>query len=497
MNGHSYLYNVPMSRKATMAAVMAVLFLAGCETQESLTRKRIKQVEKGLLRAVVLKGQTPEKLSLSARMPFYRVPAVAIAVMDRHELEWVRTYGVLSAQTLEPAADGTLFQAGALSQLPTVAAALALVAGGRLDLDEDVNARLAGWKVPSNEFTKQAPVTLRRLLAHTAGFPEGPLTGFARDSRPPSLLELLAGRAPGARVRVESDAVPGQAAARPSEAGFAVVQRLLEDVTGKPFPELAADLVFGPLGMARSAYEGPSSEGPPSRAADGHERDGRPVPGGSQVYPASAAAGLWTSPDELMSLLADILRSAMGTGGRLLPPDAARSILTPQSGPRSFGLAFAGSGQDVRFHLRGRTAGFACTLDVYPYRGQGAVVMANSDNGLLLAEEVLRSVSETYGWPDFKPEEKTLYRLDPSIYPGYVGRYEVTPEYALDVTFEDYYLIIRPTGQAPTKFFVESQTFFFSVDPYIRIQFHTDEKGDVTGLTLWQQDFKQEARKVG
>jgi hypothetical protein len=44
---------------------------------------------------------------------------------------------------------------------------------------------------------------------------------------------------------------------------------------------------------------------------------------------------------------------------------------------------------------------------------------------------------------------------------------------------------------------VESSTFFFSVDPYIRIQFLTDSKGNVTGLVLWQQDFKQEARKTG
>jgi hypothetical protein len=172
-------------------------------------------------------------------------------------------------------------------------------------------------------------------------------------------------------------------------------------------------------------------------------------------------------------------------------------MLTPQVGTRSFGFAIEGSGQDVRFHLRGRAAGFACTLDIYPYRGQGAVIMINSDNGLLLADEVLRALAVTYGWPDFQPVEKTLYRLDPSIYSGYVGRYEVTPEYALDVTHEDYYLVIRPTGQAPTRFYVESQTFFFSVDPYIRIQFHTDDKGDVTGLTLWQQDFKQEASKVG
>jgi hypothetical protein len=123
--------------------------------------------------------------------------------------------------------------------------------------------------------------------------------------------------------------------------------------------------------------------------------------------------------------------------------------------------------------------------------------MTNSDNGFLVADEILRAVSAAYEWPDFKPQERPLFRLDPSIYQDYVGRYQVTPDYALDVTYEDFYLIIRPTGQAPTRFFVENQTFFFSIDPYVRIQFLSDDKGRVKGLILWQQDFKQEAKKVG
>ena len=44
---------------------------------------------------------------------------------------------------------------------------------------------------------------------------------------------------------------------------------------------------------------------------------------------------------------------------------------------------------------------------------------------------------------------------------------------------------------------MENQTFFFAIDPYVRIQFLSDDRGRVTGLILWQQDFKQEAKKTG
>jgi len=46
-------------------------------------------------------------------------------------------------------------------------AALTLVDHGLLALDDDVNAKLRTWKVPSFRFDQKVP--LRRLLSHTAG----------------------------------------------------------------------------------------------------------------------------------------------------------------------------------------------------------------------------------------------------------------------------------------------------------------------------------------
>ncbi|MGL1218047.1 serine hydrolase, partial [Vibrio parahaemolyticus] len=51
----------------------------------------------------------------------------------------------------------------------TAAVVLALVAQGRLDLDQNVSAYLKRWRLPETELTRDRPVTLRRLLANTAG----------------------------------------------------------------------------------------------------------------------------------------------------------------------------------------------------------------------------------------------------------------------------------------------------------------------------------------
>lgn len=471
----------------TGAAVMA-LFAAGCETrQEWLTKSRIRKVEHGLLRAIFLKGQQPEKLSLASRMQFYKVPGAGIAMLDKNRLEWARSYGVRDEHSREPVTEGTVFQAGALGRPVAAAVALELVDKGRLELDGDVNSLLRGVKIPAPGPGNTGKVTLSWLLSQDRRVRETGLPGYSPGAKMPSLMALLEGGVP---------AIPPAADVQTDGVCYAYLQALLEDVTAMAFPALAKESVLGPLGLRKSAFEAPLPEALRIDAASGHGRDGRPEEGRWLDYPAAAALGFWSTPADLAAFTCDILETATGKGGGTLSAELARAMLTPQSENRGFGFVIEGAGQDVRFHLEGRTRGFRSAMVVYPYRSQGVVVMTNSENGGLLIEEVLRAVAAAYGWPDYLPLERPLFRLDPSIYRQYVGRYEVTPEYALDVTYEDYYLIIKPTGQAPTRFFVENQTFFFSIDPYVRIQFTSDEKGRVTGLVLWQQDFKQEAKKV-
>ena len=52
--------------------------------------------------------------------------------------------------------------------------------------------------------------------------------------------------------------------------------------------------------------------------------------------------------------------------------------------------------------------------------------------GPRLQAEILRALSAAYGWAYFKPEEKALYRLDPSVSGSYVGRYRLGSGAVLD-----------------------------------------------------------------
>ena len=101
-------------------------------------------------------------LTLEEAMAALNIPSVSLALIDGDRIAFAQAYG--SSSTPE-----TIYQAASLSKFVTAVGAMRLVEAKRLELDADVNASLASWKVPQNGFDKDHPVTLRELLSMTAG----------------------------------------------------------------------------------------------------------------------------------------------------------------------------------------------------------------------------------------------------------------------------------------------------------------------------------------
>jgi CubicO group peptidase (beta-lactamase class C family) len=486
-------------RRWTGTVIVLVLTLAvsACDAQKALARKRQKSVEKGLLRTVYLKGLQPEPLALRERMAFYRVPGLSVRAFDKSRAEWGEAFGEADAQTRRRLEPETIFQAGGLAQMMTAAAAFRLARDGSIDLDEDVRTRLKSWSFPADARLPVGVLTLRRLLTHSAGLSDQILDGSGPDDALPTIAQILSGQKPAGNAPVWSPTRFGAGRkAWISEGGYVLVQQCLEEATGLPFEALMKRTIIDPLGLKNTLFAADLPEAWAGQAAVGHTREGAALPGRWRRYPETAAKGLWTTADDYAAFLCELLDEAMGRSEKLLAPAEARVLLSPQIENFAFGFLADGRGDDINFHFQARTAGFAAGFTVYPAKGQGIVLLTNSDNGEFLAEEILAACSKAYDWPHYKPMEKDVLRLAPETYRAFAGRFEVNPSYGLDITWEDYYLVIRPTGQAATKFYAEGQTLFYSTDPYIRIQFYKDKTGTVTSLSLWQKDFELEAKKV-
>ncbi|HLZ14226.1 MAG TPA: serine hydrolase [Candidatus Acidoferrum sp.] len=391
------LLGVGMGQSAAAQAQNA----ASAENGE--TKARIERVEHGIAPIGGGKGGAPVELDLPKLMKAYKDPAFSVAVVHNFKIVWAKAYGTTELGVSTPVTTKTLFQAGSISKPVAATAMLALVQQGKLSLDEDVNVKLKTWKVPENEFTKEQKVTLRRLASHCAGLTVHGFPGYDVDEKVPTVVQIFNGEKPANTAPIRVDFVPGTKF-RYSGGGITIEQTLLSDVTGKAFPALVKELVLDKMGMSDSSYEQPLPAEWQKRTPTGTYRDGKAVHGKWHVYPEMAAAGLWTTPTDLAKFAIEIALSKQGKSNKVLTQATVKEMLTPQIENVGLGF-FLDKDRPGDFGHNGSDEGFQALLVMNAETGDGYAAMANSDFGVAVATEYLRSVAKEYAWKN-QPEKR-------------------------------------------------------------------------------------------
>ncbi|KWC00582.1 serine hydrolase domain-containing protein [Burkholderia ubonensis] len=186
----------------------------------------------------------------------------AVVLVARHgELRYARAAGLADREAGTPMREDALFRLASVSKPIVTAAAMRLVAAGRIGLDEPVTRWLPAFRppLPSGSGGGPARITLRHLLSHTAGlgyrFLEADGDGpYARagvsdgmDRAGITLAENLR-RIAGVPLQF----APGTSWAY--SLATDVVGALIEAVDGRPLDEAVAALVTTPLGMIDTAF---------------------------------------------------------------------------------------------------------------------------------------------------------------------------------------------------------------------------------------------------
>lgn len=164
-------------------------------------------------------------------MQALRVPAIGMAVVERGEVVWSRSLGMLNAETRAPVADDTLFEDASLSKPVFAYLVLQLVDQGVIDLD----APLVRYRRP--DYLADHPwidaITVRDVLRHSTGLPN-----WRQD---PANEKLVPAVEPGTRIDYSGEAIFW-------------LQLVVETLTGESLDASIQRLLFGPAGMQGSSY---------------------------------------------------------------------------------------------------------------------------------------------------------------------------------------------------------------------------------------------------
>lgn len=372
------------------------------QTLAQRTEPRIQKVENGLtLQRTVAPGETFQTGNLVERLKDFKIPGASVTVVRNRKIDWSKTYGTAEAKGSTQITGETLFQCASIGKMITALTAMALVEQGKLDLDEDVNLKLKRWQVQENEKTADQKVTLRHLLSHSAGFTdEYGFKGYDPSDDIPSLVQMLNGEPPSnARKSLTVETVPGEKELY-SGGGYLIVQVLLEDVSGEPFETLVQELILNPFGMSQTTYDYRPDKNSGAQVATGHTGNGKPLKNKKyHLYPEKAAAGPWTTAEDLARLILGIQKL------NATRSEAIKEILTPQINNKGLGVNLKGLDKPEAFWHAGQNLGYTALLYGLTDNSGGAVILLNSDGGERFMKEFMTSVAMAYDWPVMQSEQ--------------------------------------------------------------------------------------------
>lgn len=301
------------------------------------------------------------------------IAGATIAVVKDGKLLFAKGYGYADREKKIPVSpEETLFRPGSVSKLFTWTAVMQMQEQGKIDLDRDVNVYL-DFKIPD---AFDQPITMKHILAHTAGFDEQIKDLFVADTTPPDLGQYIKTHIP-ARVNP-----PGTTPSY-SNYGTALAGYIVERVSGRPFSDYVNENIFKPLGMTHSTFAQPLPADLAANMSSGYRLASDPAIPFEMVNAFPAGSLSSSATDMAKFMLAHLQEGRLGEA-RILKPETIRLMHS-----RLFTLDDAANGMAHGFYEEsqnghriighgGDTIAFHSDLHLIPDTGVGFFVSYNS-----------------------------------------------------------------------------------------------------------------------
>ena len=325
-----------------------------------------------------------------------RFPGVGFAygTADKNSAQYFGCSDLSSNTSVD---EQTIFPACSVSKFVTAVCVMKMQEQKLLNIDERVNNYLKQWKLLSTEGA-ESDATIRNVLSHTAGIIDGEdsFYGLRIGDAEVSLPNILNGNSRYNNRPVRAEQEPGTAFEY-SDAGYCVLQQMIQDVTGMEFSVLLNEIVFEVLGLKNTFFASPAErEKHMSNMAAGYDDAGEPIPGKFPVIPDLAASGLWSTPKDLLAFTAEVFRALKGENS-FLQADSVREIIKPVENFPWTGLGVFLEGENTVVS-KGWGENGQCMLKLHLDSGEISVVMTNRNPGVDQAESGVEWLTDSYVW---------------------------------------------------------------------------------------------------
>jgi len=195
------------------------------------------------------------------------VPGIAYGIVVDGRVVHIGTSGLREVPSKAPVDTNTVFRIASMTKSFTALAILKLRDEGKLSLDDPAEKyvpELRGWKYPTSDSPK---LTIRLLLSHSSGFPEDNPWGDQQLADTDEQLSQML------RHGIPFSTSPGTNYEY-SNLGFAILGRIVQNVSRMPYTRYVRQNVLLPLGMTSTTLE--SAQVPANRLAHGYRlQDGQ------------------------------------------------------------------------------------------------------------------------------------------------------------------------------------------------------------------------------
>jgi serine-type D-Ala-D-Ala carboxypeptidase/endopeptidase len=404
------------------------------------------------------------------------------------------TYGRLAKDDGRPLNGDTVFEIGSVTKVFTALLLTDMVQRGEVAITDPIAKYLpADVKVPERG---GRVITLEDLVTHTSGLPRMPTNFAPRDPSNPyadygiePLTRFLSGYTLTRDIGAQYEY---------SNFGGGLLGTLLARRAGVDYEALVEARITGPLGMKSTHVV--LSPDMKSRLATGHNGKLDPVPNWDFPPPTSALAGAGGLRSTAVDLLT-FLEANLGVTKSPLAAAMAAQLETrrPAGAPRleiamGWHVVTRPGGREIVWH-NGGTGGYRSFVGYDRKAGLGVVVLSNTSTPVGV-DDIGVHLLDPSAPLSTPPPQRTAVTVDPALFDGYVGRYQLAPNFILTITREDTHLFAQATGQGRFEIYPESGRAYFAKVADILITFETDEQGKSPSLVLQQSGARTAARRI-